>query len=128
MSQSDYIKFKRVSTILNNSKNLPKKMNERDYLDYNQFTVENISNNTSPNTKITYNRLQLQPTVYQSVWNMDKVIDCSSYTVFCSLHPDTSNNIITGITQLPLNIKQIYAADESAQISKKLCACILLHA
>ena len=73
MSQSDYIKFKRVSTILNNSKNLPKKMNERDYLDYNQFTVENISNNTSPNTKVTYNRLQLQPAVYQSVWNMDKV-------------------------------------------------------
>jgi len=85
MSQSDYIKYKRVGMILktdNNTVKQPPVFNEKDYLDYKEFTLENPSDSANINTKITYNRLNLKPRVYQPVWNMDKLVDCSYQKVF----------------------------------------------
>jgi len=52
MSQSDYIKYKRVSTVLHND-TMPPVMTEQNYIDFKQYTVEN----TIPDTKLIENTL-----------------------------------------------------------------------
>ena len=53
MSQSDYIKFKKISIELTNSSDFPPIFNMSDYINYEEYALEN----TIRNTKITYNVL-----------------------------------------------------------------------
>jgi len=85
MSQSDYIKYKRVQTVLNidnTTANQPPVFGEQVYLDNKEFTLENTVTNLKP----TYNRLVLRPISnppqFQSVLNMDKPVNCATYQAF----------------------------------------------
>jgi len=53
MSQSDYIKYKRVSTVLKRSSELPPVLTEQNYLDYKQYAIWN----SIPDTKLNENNL-----------------------------------------------------------------------
>ena len=65
MSQSDYLKYKRISTELKINK-LDPIFNPHDYLSYKEFSLEN----SIPNTKITYNQLVLPNK--KMIFNMEK--------------------------------------------------------
>jgi len=82
MSQSDYIKFKRISTKLAVDNKLvynkqPPVFAVGDYIDFKQYYLENTVMNTSP----TYN--YIVPTGHQIIFNMDKVVS-SCPTFICS--------------------------------------------
>jgi len=53
MSQSDYIKYKRISTVLKSSRDLPPVLTEQNYVDYKQYAIEN----SIPDTKLIENTL-----------------------------------------------------------------------
>lgn len=149
MSQSDYIKYKKIRNVLSINKN-EKAINlqnvvvsennkkkryslyfnqspvfeSHDYQDYNQYTLENTVQNTKP----VLNRLTNSGK--QVVWNMDKadkdtVINCSPFIVCKGTHA-RSNRIpmlqsyFVPVPQ-PLNIEQT----KNARNQKKACICAL---
>jgi hypothetical protein len=67
-SQSDFIKYKKVNTVLalDASKNFAPVLNSQDYSNYRGFVLEN----TVPNTKTIYNRITSSSN--QVVLDMDK--------------------------------------------------------
>jgi len=68
MSQSDYIKYKKVNTVLqlDASSNFLPVLNSQDYSDYKEFVLEN----TIANSKTIYRRIT--PSTTQVVLNMEK--------------------------------------------------------
>jgi hypothetical protein len=75
MSQSDYIKYKRLANELKNqAKNLPPVIDSGKYIGYKSFTLEN----TILNTKLSYTKLQ--PTSSVNVFGMQ--INNPSCTTF----------------------------------------------
>jgi hypothetical protein len=73
MSQSDYIKYKRVSNQLRNEKQ-PPVLTSQTLLDFEQYALENTIVNTVP----TWNRLVLSG--QHRVFHMDKVIgNCPAF-------------------------------------------------
>jgi hypothetical protein len=55
MSQSDYLKYKKIYTEIKLNK-LPLVLSSQDFTLYKQFTLENITDGSN-NSNITYNRL-----------------------------------------------------------------------
>ena len=74
MSQSDYLKYKRISTELKINK-LSNVFSPSDYVGYKEYSLEN----TIYNTKIRYN--QLKPSNKTIVFNMEKTknSDCPTF-------------------------------------------------
>jgi hypothetical protein len=144
MSQSDYIKYKKVQNELqiNNKsvvakKNIPNRMNSvyfnqpsvfdsSDYDNYMEYTLEN----TIVNTKPVLNRLT--PAGKQVVWNMDKTVpnNCATF-LLCNntnTRPNRKLNTIgysptskckIRVTPVPLNIN---SAQNNTNI-KNSCIC-----
>lgn len=77
MSQSDYIRHKRISYELSNQKKLPAILNSGQYVSYKEYSLENII----PNTKIEYN--QLIPPNAQVVFGIEyyNVRSCPEFSV-----------------------------------------------
>ena len=82
MSQSDYIKYKRVGTNLKISNTLiqnklPPILDPEEFVDYKDYSLEN----KIPTTKITYNKLI--PPNKTIIFNMEKATTnlCPSFTI-----------------------------------------------
>ena len=94
MSQSDYLKSKRISNLLridnqkvNGVTNQPSLFTSQDLQNYKQYALTN----TIVNAKPTLNRLT--PKLRQRVYDMDKVVsDCPSFIV-CKDTQDRNNHV-----------------------------------
>ena len=96
MSQSDYLKSKRISTLLridnqkvNNVTKQPAVFTSQDLQNYTQYALTN----TIINTKPTLNRLT--PKLRQRVYDMDKVVSgCPSFIV-CKDTQGRNNRVLS---------------------------------
>jgi hypothetical protein len=135
MSQSDYIKYKKVSTVLSvdnrsTHNNLKPVLNSQDYADYKEHVLEN----TVINNKIVYRRVV--PSTVQVVLDMEKkkslvqnmgtsLSNCPSF-LLCK-NTNTRKNRISLLGSLftptpqPLNWQQT----KNASWKKTGCNCIL---
>lgn len=92
MSQSDYLKYKRVATILkidNNTSKQPAVFSSGVYTNNIEFTLEN----TIVNTKIVSNRItgNVGSTTVIPIFGMDKVVtECTSFPVCNNTHLRTN--------------------------------------
>ena len=76
MSQSDYIKYKRVATELKNTKQVPAVLESQDYIGYKEYSMEN----KITNTKTLYN--QLIPPGKKIIFDMEKkVTNCPAFII-----------------------------------------------
>ena len=128
MSQSDYIKYKKVNTILavDASTNFLPVLNSQDYSDYKEYVLEN----TVTNSKTIYRRIT--PSTTQVVLDMDKslsyvqdISNCPSFlmcnnTNYRQYRVQMSNVYFTPTPQ-PLNWMQT----KNASWQKTGCKCIL---
>jgi len=82
MSQSDYIKYKKVSTKLrvdNNTAKQPPVFEQGNYLDFKEYTLENTIVNTKPVfDRVTPTGQQVVFDIYRTVTNCPTFIDCSN--------------------------------------------------
>lgn len=111
MSQSDFLKRKRVSTLLKID-NQPKVFNHKTLLDYTQFQLEN----TILSTNQLYN--QSIPAGKINVFSMEKnVVNCPSFIV-CSGTDARPNRVLNFdydiplVTNLTLNWKETNALNK----------------
>lgn len=103
MSQSDYIKYKRVSNQLRNEKQ-PPVFSSQTRLDFEQYALENTIVNTVP----ALNRLV--PAGSQRVFHMDKVVgNCPTFPVCQNTNLRTNRLPMSSVyftpTPQPNNIK-----------------------
>lgn len=92
MSQSDYIKYKRIANELKNdqSKHLPV-FKQSDYLSYKQFTLENTITNTNPILNM------LTPTGVKPVFQMNNAkYPCATFEV-------CNTNLASRANRVPLS-------------------------
>ena len=99
MSQSDYIRYKRIGNELREQKKLEPVIDSGKYAAYKAFTVENTVTNSIP----TYNKLQSADSV--NVFGMQVKNDC--YTNFFSLGPFNSYSGTYRLNRKPLMGTQI---------------------
>jgi hypothetical protein len=122
MSQSDYIKYIRISTqlLLDASKNQLPVMNSTNYLDYKEYVLEN----TIKNTNIINNLLT--PSGEQIIFNMERMTAKCPTTYECintnkrENRTPMSSTFFTPVPQ-PLNWKQ----KKNASWLKNECVCSL---
>lgn len=148
MSQSDYIKYKRVSNVLNNDNNLtqnkfPPVLSSQNYTEFSQFTLLNNIINTTPKL----NEL-ITPGV-MSIFEINKrTINCPTGNFitckYTNERPNRNTNLPGHIQDLshvyvtpqPKTIKDTKNAsnqkswcsckiDNSIKINKKICKCKL---
>jgi hypothetical protein len=132
MSQSDYLKYKRVATILkvdNNTKKQPPVFGSSVYNDNVEFSLEN----SVINKKVVLNRLTLNTgnviagnTAPIPIWGMDKkVTGCTTFPI-CNNTNTRTNRVPVLQTRFdpvpqPLNIEK---RNEAANL-KTECKCVL---
>jgi hypothetical protein len=132
MSQSDYLKYKRVATILkvdNNTKKQPPVFDSSVYTDNVEFSLEN----SVINKKLVLNRLTLKTgnviagnTTPIPIWGMDKMVSgCATFPICKTTHTRT-NRVPVLKTRFdpvpqPLSIEK---RNEAANL-KTACKCVL---
>jgi hypothetical protein len=129
MSQSDYIKYKKMSQELKINK-LPPVLEPDDYISYKEYALEN----SIKNTKLTYN--QLQPPNKIMVMNMEKTVtNCPSFIVCKNTHlrphratypPTYASQYATVHPIRPFTHKQQEQIQQKKYLSlpnTKLCLC-----
>lgn len=96
MSQSDYLKSKRISTLLridnqkvNNVTKQPAVFTSQDLQDYTQYALMN----TTVNTKPTLNRLT--PKLRQRVYDMDKAVSGCPTFIICKDTQQRNNRVLS---------------------------------
>jgi hypothetical protein len=132
MSQSDYIKYKKINTVLSvdASTNFLPVLNSQDYSDYKEFVLEN----TIQNSKTIFGRIT--PSISQVVLGMDKkktlvqnmgttLTNCPSF-LLCNntnkrLNRVPLSTVYSNPTPQPLNWMQT----KNASWQKSACKCIL---
>jgi len=114
MSQSDYIRYKRIATELkNDNKSSPNKnkllpvLEQGQLLNYKQFSIENATDNI--NTKPILN--MLTPSGTKPVFNMNKVVaGCATFAVCNGTHGRPNKVAMSSVyftpISHPLTIKQ----------------------
>lgn len=132
MSQSDYIKYKKVTTVLivDMSNDLPPVLNSQDYSDYKEYVLEN----TVANNKIVYRRVV--PSTVQIVSDMEKnkvqvqnmgtsLSNCPSFLLCNNTNKRINRELLPSVyftpTPQPLNWFQ----RKNAANQKTACKCIL---
>lgn len=123
MSQSDYLKYKRLSVELrvdSSYNKMPPVLASHNYLDYKQYKLEN----TIVNRKTIYNRIT--PSGEQIVFNMNKIVTNCPNVSLCSNTQKRPNRIPLSQVYytpkpLPLNIEQ----KKNARNQKNGCKCKL---
>jgi hypothetical protein len=107
MSQSDYIKYKRVSTqlYLDASRNQLPVFTAQNYLDYEQFQIQNTVKNTLNNYSL------LTPSGEQIVFDMEKrVSNCPTFKI-CTDTNKRPNRVLA---------KQFYSTSRNLPSTKDL--------
>jgi hypothetical protein len=121
MSQSDYLKYKRVATILkvdNNKAKQPPVFASQDYVNFKEFSLEN----TIISTNLRYNRFTVSGDVY--ILGMNKLVgNCATFPVCKNTHLRTNrvanSTVYFTPTPQPLNIK---LQNEAANIKANIIA------
>jgi hypothetical protein len=121
MSQSDYLKYKRIATILkvdNTTTKQPPVFTSQDYLNFKEFTLEN----TIVDTKLRYNALTVSGDVLIMGMNKD-VSNCATFTM-CKNTNSRTNRVANSTVYFtprpqPLTIKE---RNEAANL-KTGCKC-----
>lgn len=122
MSQSDYIKYKKVSVDLKTNK-LPSILNQQDYISFKEYSLEN----NIPVTKLNYNKLI--PVNRQIVMNMEKktsnVSLCPTF-IICKNTNNRTNRIPLLDTQIqPQPYRPLNERETAKDIKDtRLCLCI----
>jgi len=127
MSQSDYLKYKRVSTILkvnNNTKKQPPVFDSSDYLNNVEFSLEN----SVVNTKLVLNRLtsNVGTATPIPIFGMDKVVgNCPTFPICKNTNLRTNRVPMSPVfydpTPQPLSIEK---RNEAVNL-KTSCKCKL---
>jgi len=117
MSQSDYIKYKRVATELKNTKEVLPVFESQDYTEYKEFSLEN----NITNTKTLYN--QLIPPGKKIIFDMEKTTNSCPTFIICQNTNQRPNRVPMSkvyFTPIPIPsyVKQPY-------YSKTACNCVL---
>uniref|UniRef100_A0A6C0D3D4 Uncharacterized protein n=1 Tax=viral metagenome TaxID=1070528 RepID=A0A6C0D3D4_9ZZZZ len=122
MSQSDYLKYKRVATILrvdNTTSKQPPVLTSDNYMNFKEFSLEN----TIIGTNIRYNRLIPSGDVYILGMNKD-VSNCATFPVCKNTHLRTNRKSNSTVyftpTPQPLTINE---RNKAANL-KTACKCI----
>jgi hypothetical protein len=119
MSQSDYIKFKRVSTVLRKN-DQPPVMETKNYVDFKEFTLVN----SIPNTKVIKNLLTLPNR--QIVFDMSKMVsNCPSFPLCENTNMRTNRIPMSGVYFTPTPQPKTIKDTKNATHMKNACKCIL---
>ena len=119
MSQSDYIKYKRVATVLRENEQ-PPVMEPHNYVDFKQFALVNTIVNTKPVTN------QLSLSGEQIIFGIHKVVNKCPTFPLCKNTNTRINRVpmssvyFTPVPQ-PLSVKDT----KIKNISRTACACVL---
>ena len=119
MSQSDYLKYKRVSRELKTNKLSPV-FNDQDYVSYKEYALEN----TVSNSKLTYNRL-IPPNTIRIMDMEKKPTNCPTFKICTQTHERTNRVPLLGSHQdprpsRPLNEK----ARQIPLANSRFCNCM----
>lgn len=129
MSQSDYLKYKRVATILkvdNNTSKQPPVFGSGVYADNMEFSLEN----SVVNTKQVFNRLTLSTgwavdsdiVTPVPIWGMDKVVSgCTSFPICNNTHLRTNRVALPTVRYDPK--PQPLSIDKRNELSNLKTAC-----
>jgi hypothetical protein len=131
MSQSDYIKLLKTTTMVGEIKQMPSVLEPEDYTAFESYNLET----TVSNTKNSYSRLQ--PTGYKKIFGMEKKVStCPTFTLCTSTN--TRTNRVLNSPQIPVPTERktkIYTplrcqftksksyVVRSAICSKRICKC-----
>jgi len=123
MSQSDYIKYKKMSTVLSNKKHYPPVLNSQDYTNFKQYGIEN----TIPDTKLIEN--SLIPSGSTLVFDMLKVVSSCPTVILCSNTNARPWRVPMSKVQftpkyVPKYVKHPHINQKSAQ-TRPGCSCIV---
>jgi hypothetical protein len=133
MSQSDYIKFKKVAQVLKGeavtNRELPSILDQDDYTAFESYNLET----TVANTKNTYSRLLQNG--YQRMFDMDKKVSSCPTFILCK-NTNTRTNRVLHTAQIPTPIyrmNKVYTPIKcrytkgyvvrSATCNKTVCKC-----
>lgn len=115
MSQSDYIKYKRLANELKNQKkNLEPVIDSGKYIGYKSFALEN----TIRNTKLSFTKLQPASSVNVFGIQINNPSSCPSFQL-CSgtnLRPNRKPLMGTQIASQPLRVKQPHKTADKLSI------------
>jgi hypothetical protein len=116
MSQSDYIRYKKIANELRNNEYDPV-FTEGDYVNLKQFSLQN----QVLNTRKTFN--QLIPTGSKRIFNMEKITgDCASFPICVDTNTRTNREPLGNVYITPQYITPYVKQPTSA---KTACNCIL---
>jgi len=132
MSQSDYIKYKKVTTVLivDMSNNLPPVLNSQDYSNYKEYVLEN----TVANNKIVYRRVV--PSTVQIVSDMEKnkaqvqnigtsLSNCPSFLLCNNTNKRINRKKLPNVYFTPIPQPLNWFQRKNAVNQKTACKCIL---
>lgn len=100
MSQSDYLKRKRVATVLYNDSTLYPVFSEKNLLDFKQYSLENTIVNSKPTTN------RIVPSNKQVVFGIQQTVSsCPTFTVCSGTNTRPNRVPLTGVLcqPVPLN-------------------------
>ena len=121
MSQSDYLKYKRVSTALKIDGNdkLPV-FDSQNYVNYKQYALENTIDNTS----VLYNRIT--PANRRVVFNMDKnATNCPTFIVCRNTNSRPNRVPLSTVYFTPTPMPRTILDTKAANNLKTECRCVL---
>jgi hypothetical protein len=127
MSQSDYIKYKSISSLLrvdSSLNKLPPVLNCQNYTDFLQFSVENQIQNKKPiNSRLTASNEQMIFDIEKRVQNCPSFLTCAN----TNLRPNRKplSTVYFTPTPQPLTINQINSRlkNKSKEQSNQRTAC-----
>lgn len=123
MSQSDYIKYKRVYTELSIDKNTlkqPPVFDDGNYIDFKEYALEN----TIVNTKPILNRIT--PAGKQVVYDMDRVVTSCPTFILCKNTNLRPNRVpMSGAFFVPTPQPLSWKATKNANFEKNGCICAI---
>lgn len=120
MSQSDYIKYKRVSQELKAINKLAPVLDPNDYVDYKEYSLEN----SIQNTKLQYN--QLIPSGKKIIFNMEKsnTTTCPVFTICKNTNARTNRKPLLGSQFMPKPLRPLTQKQLGKDISElNICVC-----
>jgi hypothetical protein len=122
MSQSDYIKYKRVATILRKN-DQPPVMESQTYLDLKEFALVNTIVNTKPVT----NLLTLPTTpATQIIFDMAKVVNnCPTFPICTNTNTRKNRVPLSTVYYTPVPKPLSIKATKNASWMKNACKCKL---
>lgn len=124
MSQSDYIKYKKISNELKYLSKYPGVLETGDYTRFLEYSSENANSNPKP----SYN--MLTQNTNKIIFGMEKnTTNCPSTFTICSNTQNRANRVLskrsflTKLPSRPLTSKQINSQNNYSTSRNNLCNC-----